>query len=162
MNGFDDPLDTWTVAIDADTSALQAELRTASNLGRQFSRSMVSAFEGIAIKGRSVGDALKGLALRLSDLVVRAAFKPLEQGFGNALSGLFSGGLGVCERRGVPGWHAGALCQGVLPMARPYRFQILRAASRVTPLRSNNRTADGVTHVQLSQSLRFRPCALAT
>lgn len=97
MNGFDDPLDTWTVAIDADTSALQAELRTASNLGRQFSRSMVSAFEGIAIKGRSVGDVLKGLALRLSDLVVRAAFKPLEQGFGNALSGLFSGGLGFAK-----------------------------------------------------------------
>lgn len=107
MNGFDDPLETWTVEIDADTSALQSELKTAATLGRQFSTAMVGAFEGIAVKGRSVADVLKGLALRLSDLVVRAAFKPLEQGFGSLLSGLFSGGLGFAK---------GGVFQGGMPV----------------------------------------------
>ena len=97
MNEFGATGEVWTVQVDADTTALQTELRAAASLGRQFSNSLVNAFEGIAIKGRSVADVLKGLALRLSDLVLRAAFKPLEQGFGGVLSGLLSGGLGFAK-----------------------------------------------------------------
>jgi phage-related minor tail protein len=74
--------ETWTVTVEADTSAFQREMKGAAALGRQFSGVLVSAFEGIAIKGRGVGDVLK------------AALKPLEQGFGSALQGLFSGGFG--------------------------------------------------------------------
>ncbi|MBA4132089.1 MAG: phage tail protein [Hyphomicrobium sp.] len=98
MNEFGETTtEVWTVEVDADTSALQTELRAAASLGRQFSNSLINAFEGIAIKGRSVADVLKGLALRLSDLVLKAAFRPLEQGFGNALSGLVSGGFGFAK-----------------------------------------------------------------
>lgn len=97
MNDFGETTEVWTVEVDADTSALQTELRAAASLGRQFSSSLIGAFEGIAIKGRSVADVLKGLALRLSDLVLKAAFKPLEQGFGNVLSGLVSGGFGFAK-----------------------------------------------------------------
>jgi len=107
MTGFDDTIETWTVAIDADTSALQSELRAAASLGRQFSTALVGAFEGIAIKGRSVGDVLKTLTLRLSDLVLKAAMKPLEQGFGNLLSGLLGGGLAFAK---------GGVVQGGLPV----------------------------------------------
>ncbi len=89
--------ETWMVEVDADTTKLQTELRAAASLGRQFSNSLINAFEGIAIKGRSVGDVLKGLALRLSDLVLKAAFRPLEQGFGNFVSGLVSGGFGFAK-----------------------------------------------------------------
>lgn len=89
--------EVWTVQVDADTTALQTELRAAASLGRQFSNSLISAFEGIAVKGRSVADVLKGLALRLSDLVLKAAFKPLEQGFGNFVTGLVSGGFGFAK-----------------------------------------------------------------
>lgn len=102
-----DPIETWTVSVDADTSQLQDELRTAASLGRQFSRSMVGAFEGIAIKGKSVGEVFSSLALKLSELVVKAAFKPVEQGFGAALSGLFSGGTGFAK---------GGAFQGGLPV----------------------------------------------
>lgn len=97
MNGLGDPAETWTIAVNADTTQLQNELKTASALGRQFSSTLITAFEGIAIKGKSVGDVLKSLALRLSDLVLKAALKPLEQGFGNLLSGLFQGGLGFAK-----------------------------------------------------------------
>lgn len=88
------PFETWTIAVEADTSQLQTELKTAAGLGRQFSSALIGAFEGIAIKGKSVSDVLRSLALRLSDIVLKAAFKPLEQGFGSLLLGLFSGGLG--------------------------------------------------------------------
>jgi phage-related minor tail protein len=101
MNGFDDPSETWTIAVEADTTQVQQEFVKVSSLGRQFSNTLISAFEGIAVKGRSVGDVLKSLALRLSELVLKAALKPLEQGFGNLLSGLFSGGLGFANGGGV-------------------------------------------------------------
>lgn len=114
MNGLGDGTDggeTWTVVIDADTSAFQTEMRSATSLGRQFSSVLSHAFEGIAIKGRGLGDVLKSLALGLSNLVLKAALKPLEQGFGNLLSGLFSGGLGFA--------NGGAFQQGLpVPFAK--------------------------------------------
>ena len=93
--------------MDADTTALQTELRAARRSGGSFRTRSINAFEGIAIKGRSVADVLKGLALRLSDLVLKAAFKPLEQGFGGVLSGLLSGGLGFAK---------GGVFQGGMPV----------------------------------------------
>ena len=91
------PVETWTVAIDADTSRLASELKSAASLGKQFSSALISAFEGIAIKGKSLGDVFKSLALRLSELVLKAAMKPLENGLDNLFTGLFSGGLGFAK-----------------------------------------------------------------
>ena len=111
MNTFDTPFDTTTLVVKADTTQAQNEIKKLENLGRQFSNVLVGAFEGIAIKGRGVSDVLKSMALQLSDLVLKAALKPLEQGFGSLLSGLFSGGLGTGA--------AGAIGQGIpTPFAR--------------------------------------------
>lgn len=107
LTGFGDPAETLTVAVEADTSALERELRSATTLGRQFGATLVNAFEGIAVRGRSVADVLRSLALRLSDLVLKAALKPLESGIGSLFSGLFSGGLGFAN---------GAAFQGGLPV----------------------------------------------
>ena len=94
MADFEDQVETWTVVVDADTSGLSKQLSSAASLGKQFSRSLATAFEGIAAKGKSLGEVLRGLALDLSNIVLKAAFKPLEQGIGNLFSGLFSGALG--------------------------------------------------------------------
>ena len=100
------PIETWTVAVNADTSSLQTELRRAAGLGRQFSTALVGAFDSIAIKGKNVGDVLRSLALRLSDIVLKAALRPLEQGFGNLVTGLLSGGVpfakGGVVQQGMP------------------------------------------------------------
>lgn len=99
------PVETWTVAVNADTSALSSELRRAASLGRQFSSALVGAFDSIAVKGRNVGDVLRTLALRLSDIVLKAALRPLEQGFGNLVTGLLSGvgfAKGGAVRQGLP------------------------------------------------------------
>lgn len=91
------PFETWTVAIDADTTQLRQGLNDASRLGRQFSNSLVSAFEGIAVKGKSVSDVVRGLALSLSQLVLKAALRPLTNALGGALAGLLGGGLGFAK-----------------------------------------------------------------
>lgn len=91
------PFETWTVAIDADTTQLRQGLNDASRLGRQFSNSLVTAFEGIAVKGKSVSDVVRGLALSLSQLVLKAALRPLTNALGGALAGLLGGGLGFAK-----------------------------------------------------------------
>ncbi len=94
---MDEPGETWTVAVTADTRSLQEGLAAASGYGRQFSRTMSNAFAGVALQGKSLGDVFKSLALSLSRLALQAAFKPLENAvggiFNSLLSGAMSGGL---------------------------------------------------------------------
>lgn len=103
---MDQPLDTWVVEIDADTRPLELQLTRLTSLGAQFGRSLTSAFESIALKGKSLGDVLRSLALRLSQLVFRAAFKPLENAVSSFVQQLVGGALGFAKggvlRQGTP------------------------------------------------------------
>lgn len=96
-----------SVPVTADTTQFVRSLAEANTLGRQFSQTMIGAFEGVALKGKNLGDVLKQVALRLSELVLKAALKPLEQGLGNLFNGLFAGGFGFAR---------GAAFQGGLPV----------------------------------------------
>lgn len=114
MNEIDREVETWKVVVDADSRGLQNELRAASGLGRQFASSLTRAFEGVAVKGKSLGDVFKGLALDMSRLVLKAAFKPLEQGLGAAFAGLLSPAAGLAGRGG-----GAAVAQGLpIPFAK--------------------------------------------
>ena len=104
---MDQPIETWTVAVTADTSSLQRELADAARYGRQFSTALVNAFEGVALRGRSLSDALRSLALSLSRMALRAAFQPLEQGLASLFSGLLSGGAAFAR---------GSIVQNALPV----------------------------------------------
>lgn len=95
-----DPIADWQINVAADTSALRTELQRTALVGRQFSRSMISAFEGIAVQGRSLGDVVRGLGLSLSRMVLSAAFKPLDQAMGRLLGNIFSGGMGLGFAKG--------------------------------------------------------------
>ena len=102
---MDETLTTWTVEIDADTTALEQQLAQSARLGRQFGNALTTAFEGIALRGRSLGDVLRTLGLSLSRMTLQAAFRPLEQTFGNFLSRLLSGMAfqnGGVVRQGLP------------------------------------------------------------
>jgi phage-related minor tail protein len=97
----DDTAPSLTVVIDADTSDLQAQLAEASKLGTRFGNTLAGAFADLAVRGKGLGDVLRTVGLRLSDLVLKAAFKPL----GNALAGLFTGvgfAKGGALRDGMP------------------------------------------------------------
>ncbi|MBX9822310.1 phage tail tape measure protein [Afipia birgiae] len=60
-----------------------------------FSRAMTGAFRSSVIGGRQFDDVLKSLTLRLSDMAVRLAFKPLEKSISGGIESLLSGLVGA-------------------------------------------------------------------
>ena len=72
------------------TAGLKSELSQTSLAGRQFGSAIGTAFEGLALKGKSLGDTVRTLAQSFSQVAFRAAFKPLEQTIGNSLNNLFA------------------------------------------------------------------------
>ena len=136
------------VNVTADTSSLRDELQRTSLVGRQFSRAMITAFEGIAIRGRSLGDVLRNLALSLSRMVLSAALKPLDKAINGMLGNIFAGGFGFAQggvlQQGTPVPFANG---GVI--ASPISFPLTgnrlgiageRGPEAIMPL---TRTADG-------------------
>ena len=60
-----------------------------------FSKVMTQAFSSSITGGKAFEDVLKSLALKLSDLAVKAAFRPLESALGAGLQALTSGPSGA-------------------------------------------------------------------
>jgi phage-related minor tail protein len=56
-----------------------------------FARAMSTAFSQSVIGGKQLDDVLKSLALRLSNMALTQAFKPLASGLSSGLNSLFSG-----------------------------------------------------------------------
>ena len=107
-----DPLANLTVTVDADTTDIRRQLAETAKLGQGLGTALGNAFEGVALKGKDLGDVLRSLALSLSKMAFQAAFKPLEQSFGSLFSGLFSGGA-------LPFAQGGVIAQGMpVPFAR--------------------------------------------
>ena len=124
MADLNAPADTITVAVQADTTQFQQQITDASRLGRQFGNSLITAFDGIAIKGRGVSDVLRSLALNLSKLVLNAALRPVTNSIGGAVAGLLGGGLGfanggvISQRVPVPFASGGVIASPVtFPLA---------------------------------------------
>jgi phage-related minor tail protein len=101
-----DDTPTLTVTIDADTRPLEAQLANVSKAGARFSSALSQSFVDLAIRGRSFGDVLRSLALRLSEITLKAAFKPLTDAIGASLAGALGGGLGFARggviQQGLP------------------------------------------------------------
>jgi phage-related minor tail protein len=97
MAEFGEPIETQTIAFNADMSQFRRELNETVRLGGQFSSVFVNAFESIAVKGKSLTDVLRSMALSLSSIVVKAAFKPFGDALGNGLDALFANGFGFAK-----------------------------------------------------------------
>jgi len=103
----DDTTPSLTVRIDADTGELQRQLLETARLGRQFGAILSSSLADVAVRGRGVGDVLRSLALRLSEIALKAAFRPLTDALGGALAGALSGGVAFAK---------GGVVRGPLPV----------------------------------------------
>jgi phage-related minor tail protein len=94
-----------------------------------FARAMTQAFTSAAIGGKRFEDVLKSLALRLSDLSLKLALKPLTSGIASGLQGLFPGLLGTSALNA-----SDAKMLGALGDVQPFADGGVIAAPRYFPL----------------------------
>lgn len=136
-------------ALDSERAlkSVSAELRRTTRDGRDFGDALVSAFEGAALKGRSLSDTLRKLALDLSRIALEGAMKAVTGavggGIGNALGSLVmsADGNAIADGRVLPFAKGGVVSS---PMLFPFRGGTGLAgeagAEAILPLR---RGADG-------------------
>jgi phage-related minor tail protein len=91
-----------TALIDT-LDGLTPRMRDLELSANSFARAMTTAFASSVSGGKGFDDVLKSLALRLSDLTLRAAFRPVANGIAGGLQSLFSGiaGSGSTANAGV-------------------------------------------------------------
>ena len=77
--------------------AASDEYRRAAATGRDFGDALANAFTNVAVKGRSLSDTLKKLALDLSGMVLSSATRTIGNSLTGALSGVFSGILASAD-----------------------------------------------------------------
>lgn len=94
--------------------ALSAQSRSLESGAAGFARAMSQAFSRAIVDGRRFEDVLKSLVLRMSDLAVRAAFRPLERGIAGGIDSLFQSLLGGGQS------NAGGVLQGLFGSATPF------------------------------------------
>jgi phage-related minor tail protein len=90
--------DDDTARLDASLEATRDRLSDIDALTARVGRTIATTFARGVADGRRFEDVLRQLGARLADLALKAAFKPLEQGFGQLVSGALSavsGGTGA-------------------------------------------------------------------
>ena len=88
-------------ALSAALEQVQQRTGSLTVSANAFSGAMARAFSQATVGGKQFDDVLKSLALRLSNLAVTAAFKPIAAGITGSLNQLFSGLLGTGGTNGV-------------------------------------------------------------
>ena len=97
-----------TAEIAASTDQLKSSLDGIGALGDQFASKLVSAFDQVAVKGKTLDATVKSLALSFADLALKAALKPLTSDLGGIFNQMLSGLTG--------GSSSGASGSGGLPV----------------------------------------------
>ncbi|WAJ26695.1 phage tail tape measure protein [Antarcticirhabdus aurantiaca] len=102
--------ETYRVAFDVDTSALDRALGDLAARSDRFGAALGSALKGAVAGGRSLDTVLATLGTRLTGIALDAALRPLE--------GLVSGGIGQLFA-GLGGLLPGAAASpGIVPFAK--------------------------------------------
>jgi lambda family phage tail tape measure protein len=110
-----DSTDLLSTSSTLDGLTLKTKDLTAS--ATAFSRAMTQAFAASVTGGKQFDDVLKSLALRISDLAVRLAFKPLEKSLASGISGLLSGLTGSVGSGGSASSSLAAASGAIKPFA---------------------------------------------
>src|ERR1051325_10255827 len=93
-----DDTDILSTSNTLDNLSLKTKDLTAGAQG--FARAMTQAFSASVTGGKQFDDVLKSLALRLSDLALKLAFKPLEKSLTSGITSLLSGLTGTAGSAG--------------------------------------------------------------
>ncbi|MCP9626132.1 phage tail tape measure protein [Rhodopseudomonas palustris] len=92
-------VDDTSQKVDQLTTKTQA----LSSEAKGFARAMTSAFSQSVTGGKQFEDVLKSLALKVSDLALKAALKPLTNGLASGFDSLFSGLFGGTTSKNANG-----------------------------------------------------------
>jgi len=84
--------DSRTIRIDADTSGVEAAFAAIARDADSFAESFAASMRRAALAGRDLDDALRAVALRLSNLALDRALQPVDGLIGSLLSGGIGGG----------------------------------------------------------------------
>ncbi len=93
--------DTDSQAAKANIADLSRGLADASQVSAQLGKTLTSAFEQIAFKGKNVTETFNTLALALSQSALKSAFGGLQQNLTSAFSGLSIGSSMMPFARGA-------------------------------------------------------------
>jgi phage-related minor tail protein len=93
----DETAPTITVVFDADIAPLEQQLAEAAKLGTRFGNTLSTALVDVSLRGKGLSDTLRSLTLRLSEIALKAAFKPFTDSIGGGLASLFSGGFAFAK-----------------------------------------------------------------
>jgi lambda family phage tail tape measure protein len=96
-----DDTDILSTSTTLDNLSLKTKDLTAGAQG--FARAMTQAFSASITGGKQFDDVLKSLALRMSDLAVKLAFKPLEKSLTSGITSLLSGLTGSTDATNASG-----------------------------------------------------------
>jgi lambda family phage tail tape measure protein len=99
---------------------LQGKTRELEAATNGFGRAITSAFARSITDGRRFEDVLKSLVLRLSDLSLRAALRPLESTFTSGITQLVNGIFGGGGASGVGGGGVGGLLGSLFSGAQAF------------------------------------------
>lgn len=140
------------LAATAETAqALSPVLADLENRSQSLGHALTTTFAAALSGSKTLDEALKGLALRLSGIALSAGLKPLETLAGNALSGLMKG-LFPAAAEGTAGGVTAFADGGVVaapsyfPMASGLGLMGEAGAEAILPLK---RGADGALGVSM-------------
>jgi phage-related minor tail protein len=78
-------------ALNEEIGNLKTSLIDAEKTGKSFGANLTNSFVSAIVRGKSLGDTLKGVALSLSQSILKQAFAPLGDGIGGFVSSALKG-----------------------------------------------------------------------
>ena len=152
-SGFQRDMQQATTA----TRELGNQMSQTLQIGKQFGTAIGTAFDGLILKGKSLGDTVSTLGQSLSQIAFKAAFKPLENAIGSGFNnifanpaGLFGTGTSLLPGTPVPFAKGGVIASPVgFPLGQGTGLAGEAGAEAIMPL---TRGADGRLGVAASGS----------
>lgn len=90
------------VSLALDTEGIRREVASVSTLARGMGTALTGTFRSAIVDGTSLGEVLRSLATRISDLALTAALKPVDTAIGGIIQrGIGSVGTTAFARGGV-------------------------------------------------------------
>lgn len=104
-------------------SSVTSDYRRAASGGRDFGRTLTSAFDDVALRGKSLSDTLQKLALNLSKLVLNSAVNSIGSSVGGSIAGMIGSLVASADGNVIAGGRVKPFAKGGV-VASPMLFPL--------------------------------------